>query len=131
MRPANEKLLERMRALADPDRYKEALAQTRTEAVQQVERILVQYDLMADDPNLREDEREAVLENFEKALHSLEWRVKDIDESLAEFQEGQERGMNRRGRRAAGKAERKIKVLKPNSEGELEPVPSGWDGSED
>ena len=107
MRPANEKLLERMRAVADPERYKAALAQARDEAIQQVERILVQFDLMEHDPNLRDDEREGVLSNFEKALLSLEWRIKDIDSSLAEFQEGQERGMNRRTRRAMKKAEGK------------------------
>ena len=105
VKPGNPELLERLRVLADPQRYKGMLKEQRTNYIQRAEQLLIERDLNEGDPNLQENERTSLLTNIDKALESLDWRIKEIDASLVAFQAGEQAGMNRKARRRLLKTE--------------------------
>ena len=91
--------IERLRALADPESYKQQLQEIRTQLIRRAEQLLIERDLNDSDPNISPVEKEAVLGQIDTALTSIDFRITEIDESLAAFQTGQQAGMNRKLRR--------------------------------
>lgn len=112
MKTATLEAIERFRALADPERYRATAEQHKQELIQQGERIMLQFELTADDPNLDAAARDQMIANLEQAMASALWRIGEIDSIIAAYKAGQEAGMNRRTRR---------KLLKDKA-GETEPL---------
>lgn len=100
--------IERFRALADPNRYQANAQQHKDELVQQGERILLQHELTANDPNLPTAEKKQAIEHLEAAMESVLWRIGEIDAILASFKTGQEAGMNRQMRRKLAKQAKRL-----------------------
>ena len=99
VKQANPELLERLRALADPQRYKQQLVEARTNLIARAEQLLIERDLTESDSNMQTIERDVVIEQIDKALTSIDHRINEVDDSLAAFETGEQAGMNRAARR--------------------------------
>ena len=138
---ASADLIERARAVANPERYKANAEQHRGELEQQCERILLQHELTKDDPNISPAEREALIGNCEQALTSVLWRIGEIDNILGAYDRGQQPGLNRSQRRrllksgniaqAAGAAAGGRKQAEPDDETADDDSPAALDGDDD
>ena len=98
-KPATSDAIERFRAIADPARYRANAEQHKQELIQQGERIMLEFELTADDPNVDETGRDQRITNLEQAMDSVLWRIDEIDNILAAYTAGAEAGMNRKVRR--------------------------------
>ena len=91
--------IERFRAIANPDRYRQVAEQHKDELTQQGERILLQHELTSSDPALTKEEKRSVIENLERSMQSVLNRIEEIDAILESYATGQQAGMNRKVRR--------------------------------
>ena len=99
--------IDRLRARADPARFRQRVRDHQAELLQEIERLLLQYDLAVSDPHLPAGERRMVVGQLERTLASLEWRLNETEAVLAEFELGEKKGMNRSMRREMGRQARR------------------------
>ena len=131
VRPGNPELLERLRALADPQRYQQQLSEQRTAYIQRAEQLLIERDFNDGDPNMNERDKELVLKQIDEALVSLDWRIQEADESIAAFTTGQQAGMNRKQRRKLLKDKDVRKAAGAASSGSVGRAANGETGGEE
>ena len=83
-----KKTLEDIRALVDPEGYLQGMKEVQVNYKKQLARLLVDYDLMADSPEITEEQRPDVLENQLGTLQDVEWRIGAIDERIEAAKDG-------------------------------------------
>jgi len=77
-----KKTLEDIRAIIDPEGYLTGMKEVHANYKKQLARLLVDYDLMTDSPEIMEDQRPEVLETQLGVLRDVEWRMSAIDERI-------------------------------------------------
>ena len=95
----SKKTLEDIRALIDPEGYLQGMREVQVNYKKQLARLLVDYDLMADSPEITEEQRPGALENQLGVLRDVEWRIGAIDERVKAAEDGM--SGNRASRRQA------------------------------
>ena len=124
MKIATPDAIERFRAIADPARYRANAEQHKQELIQQGERIMLEFELTADDPNMDEQGRDQRTTSLEQAMDSVLWRIAEIDSILAAFTAGAEAGMNRKARRKLMKGGGIAQAAGASASGREEPTDS-------
>ena len=103
-----KKTLDDIRALVDPKGYLQAMEENKGNYRVRLGQLLVDYDLMADSPEIPEDARRDILERQLTLLRDVEWRMAAIEERIEAAQDGMAPGRGERRRK-----ERKARKAKP------------------
>lgn len=85
-----KKTLEDIRAIIDPEGYLTGMREVQANYKKQLARLLVDYDLMVDSPEITEEQRPDVLENQLRVLRDVEWRMSTVDERIKAAKDGME-----------------------------------------
>lgn len=83
-----KKTLEDIRAIIDPEGYLQGMKEVQVNYKKQLARLLVDYDLMADSPEITEEQRPETLETQLGVLRDVEWRIGAIDERMKAAEDG-------------------------------------------
>ena len=116
-----------LRGRVDPQQHRDQIRKAANELQQRASAILIDRDLIAESPKLPAEVREAQLEQLDKVLEDIAWRIQQLDNDLAVL-DGAERnvtGLNRAARRRAEKEEKKVvpfRIVPPTEADDGEPV---------
>ena len=97
-----QKTLDDLRAIVDPEGYLSGLREVHANYKTRLAQLLVDYDLMADSPEIPEQQREPVLKQQLTLLRDVAWRMEAIMERIEAAANGM--APNRATRRKAKKA---------------------------
>jgi len=97
-----QKTLDDLRAITDPENYLSGLREVHANYKQRLAQLLVDYDLMADSPEIPEQQREPVLKQQLTLLRDVAWRMEAITERIEAAANGM--APNRAAKRRAKKA---------------------------
>ena len=98
----SQKTLDDLRAIVDPEGYLAGLREVHANYKQRLAQLLVDYDLMADSPEIPEQQRDAVLKQQLTLLRDVDWRMTAINERIEAAANGM--SPNRAAKRRAAKA---------------------------
>jgi len=98
----SQKTLDDLRAIVDPEGYLAGLREVHANYKQRLAQLLVDYDLMADSPEIPEQQREPILKQQLTLMRDVAWRMAAIDERVEAAANGM--APNRAAKRRAAKA---------------------------
>lgn len=100
-----KKTLDDLRAIIDPEGYLAGLREVAANYKQRLAQLLVDYDLMADSPEIPEQQRPAILKQQLTVMRDVDWRMTAIDERIEAAANGM--APNRAAKRRAARAKKK------------------------
>ena len=96
-----QKTLDDLRAIVDPEGYLTGLREVHANYKTRLAQLLVDYDLMADSPEIPEAQREPILKQQLTAMRDVDWRMTAINDRIEAGANGM--APNRAAKRRAAK----------------------------
>lgn len=106
--------IDRFRKLINPERFRGELENIKNQLIQRGESLIIDFDLTASAPINEDNERDVevrdrTLDNYRNAINEIVRRIDEIDATLAEFDSGQDKALQRLSRsKSAANAARTI-----------------------
>lgn len=79
--------IDQLRNLLEPDMFRSQAQKMRQGYLESAAAVLIERDLIELSPELDSDQKTTQMQDRDKALRELQWRISQIDSTLANFEE--------------------------------------------
>jgi len=78
-----DRTIEDIRRLLDPDGYRAQLVNAKAALKERLAGLFVDRDLIETNPELSEATKKMAMENADKQIHDMDWRLQEVDRLIA------------------------------------------------